>query len=216
MTASWLSRGRINTRCIGAPPRCLDFGLSVTVVRHAAYPTASYLSVSPPSTSFPPLGPLPPPPCRSANASTISQVGLEATLSYFLGSPSALVEVAEYYATRTELIADGLNRMALPFTPGGRPICGVPEGTFYVWADFSFLLAMQTLVTTDAELARFFRDRYKFKSGATGVAVIPGSAFSVDPTAMMIRVNCARCEIAELEAAVVAISEAVHALLRDP
>ena len=34
--------------------------------------------------------------------------------------------------------------------------------------------------------------------------------------AMTIRVNCARCEIAELEAAVVAIGEAVHALLRDP
>lgn len=123
------------------------------------------------------------------------------------------LQVGSYYATRTELVAVGLNRMASPFTPGGRPICGVPEGTFYVWADFSFLLTKQTRATTDAELARFFLDQRK--TTGTGVAVIPGSAFSVDPAAMMIRVNCARCEIAELEAAVAAIGEAVRALLHD-
>jgi hypothetical protein len=39
-------------------------------------------------------------------------------------------------------------------------ICSMPAGTFYVWADMSFLLGRQKKVTTDAELARFLLGRY--------------------------------------------------------
>ena len=68
-------------------------------------------------------------------------------------------------------------------------------------------------VADDIELTEFFLNRYKSAQGETGVALVPGSAFAMPATALLVRINCARDSLRELEDAVASIDRALGALL---
>lgn len=127
--------------------------------------------------------------CASANASTIAQVGLEASLRHFLQEPSALQQAHAYYAERTAFMSDALNALGRKYGLG--TVAPRPQGTFYLWADFGALRAARA--TTDMELHQQLLD--------AGLAVVPGSAFSMDPKLKLLRLACSRDDMQELQRA---------------
>jgi aspartate/methionine/tyrosine aminotransferase len=131
----------------------------------------------------------------SGNASTISQAGLEAALTHCLREPQALSDVSEYYLQRATLMATRLNQLGLAHGLGA--LCTIPRSTFYVWADFSRLDSVQT----DLEIFERLLD--------LGVAVVPGSAFSMEPEARLLRFSCAQDDLDDLERAVSVIDRAL-------
>ena len=139
--------------------------------------------------------------CASGNASTISQVGLEAALKHCLSSPSVLQEVATFYLQRARAVADGLNGLAHKHGLAA-PICTAPDATFYVWADFSSCAG----VATDHDI---FSHLLKL-----GVAVIPGSAFAMAPGRRMVRLSCALESLADVETALERIDHAMGEWVR--
>ncbi|CAE8610125.1 unnamed protein product [Polarella glacialis] len=134
----------------------------------------------------------------SANASTIAQVGLEASLAHCMSDPKVLQQVHDYYSTRIGFMVEQLNSLGQKYNLG--VLCSHPRGAFYIWADFSGL----TAVENDLQLQRLLLDR--------GVAVIPGSAFSISPSLKMLRINCARDDMEELQTAVRIFDETLAGL----
>ena len=118
-----------------------------------------------------------------SDASTISQVGLEASLNHCM-QPAVLKGVHSYYAERTAIVADGLNALGAKFGLGR--VAEAPKATFYVWANFSRVAR----VATDLDLFRGLLD--------LGVAVVPGSAFSMAPEDKWLRLSCAIEEMEQL------------------
>ena len=134
--------------------------------------------------------------CGSGNASTIAQVGLDAALTHCMSDHAVLGGVHAYYAERTRLVAEGLNALACKH---GLPaaVCAVPEATFYVWADLSAL----PRVGSDTAIFRRLLE--------LGLAVIPGSAFSMPPERKLIRISCAQDSLAALRRALACLDQAM-------
>lgn len=125
--------------------------------------------------------------CCSANCGIISQFGLKGALTQLMDNPSTKDDVQKYYMQRTDIMAEGLNKLGAKYGLG--EICIKPEGTFYLWADFSAL----TGVETDMQL-----QQHLLEMPEMGVAVIPGAAFSMQPSDKRLRINCARDDLNEL------------------
>jgi len=134
--------------------------------------------------------------CASGNASTIAQAGLQASLEHCLSSPSVLREVSEYYAVRTRRVADGLNALGRKHKLS-QPLCRAPDATFYVWADFAQLRAVPSDKVIFERLLEL------------GVALIPGSAFSVAPERKLVRLSCAQDSLAMIDTALEIIDRAM-------
>lgn len=64
---------------------------------------------------------------------------------------------------------------------------------------------------TDIELQEYLRDMYKTSKEGIGVAVVPGSAFGMNPKDKLIRISCAQ-ELTDLKAALDVIEHAVSIL----
>eukprot|EP00742_Colponemidia_sp_Colp-10_P003066 GILJ01003269.1.p1 GENE.GILJ01003269.1~~GILJ01003269.1.p1 ORF type:complete len:459 (+),score=70.43 GILJ01003269.1:198-1379(+) len=122
----------------------------------------------------------------SANSNILGQHGLNASLRYILQNPQALDQVATHYFERTSYITNRLNEMGEKFM-NGHIVARQAEATFYIFADFSGLPGFET----DEEIQRYFRDLYKSGRHKTGVAVVPGSAFAMDPRSKLLRFSCA-------------------------
>lgn len=136
----------------------------------------------------------------TGNASTISQAGLEAALQHCMQDSKALPAVSSYYAERVRLVASHLNELGRAHGIG--EVCSVPDGTFYVWADFSKLDTVQTDVEMFERLLEL------------GVAVVPGSAFSMRPEAKLVRFSCAQDDLTELERAMEIVGRALDQCCR--
>ena len=111
-----------------------------------------------------------------------------------------LPAVSSYYAERVRLVASHLNELGRAHGIG--EVCSVPDGTFYVWADFSKLDTVQTDVEMFERLLEL------------GVAVVPGSAFSMRPEAKLVRFSCAQDDLTELERAMEIVGRALDQCCR--
>jgi len=180
----------------------------------------------------------------SANASTLSQAGLQAALEHIMSgyqhaddskqsTLSPLEEVNRYYSTRTTAMVTGLNRLGRKYGLG--KLCEQPQGTFYVWADFNPLkersveIAKQhqeageqyTVVDTDLKLRRLLLNMHRYEleeeaegGEAQGLAVIPGAAFSMQSADMLIRINCAKDDVRDIDKALNVIDRAIARILK--
>lgn len=149
----------------------------------------------------------------SGNASIISQAGLRASLDLIVRDDSVLKGVRDYYRERTSIMFSGLNLLGQKYDLGS--LCTEPSGGFYLWVDFSGLgskLVSHPTVSDDVALCEYFLNLYK-EEGGVGVACIPGSAFSMDTQDWLVRINCARKDVAELSVSLTALDSAIAALL---
>jgi aminotransferase len=155
----------------------------------------------------------------TANASSVGQIGLQASLEHVLTSPQALQRVHEYYRERTNFCVDRLNAIANKYfnTPDGAAAAAAaaspivvarhPTSTFYVLADFS---RCWPGLKTDREVQELLRDQYRLSPKQVGVACVPGCAFALRPEDKLVRFSCA-VEMPVLVAAMDVVEEAVRA-----
>ena len=158
----------------------------------------------------------------SANASTVAQAGLKGALDNLLSDPSVLEAVNGYYSTRTAFVVDRLNALGRKYDLGD--ICAQPSGTFYCWCDFSALreklrekqASLGTSgplpVDSDLDLCEMLLHLHRTPHGV-GLAVVPGSAFSMNAQDMLLRISCAKDDMQDLERAVSCVDYALGSLL---
>ena len=114
-----------------------------------------------------------------------------------MSSPCALSEVRDFYLERTRRVALGLRTLAAKHSLPSLAACTAPPATFYVWADFSSCAGVESDTLIFQRLL------------ALGVAVVPGSAFSVPPELRLVRLSCAQDSLDALDAALAAIDLAL-------
>jgi len=127
----------------------------------------------------------------TSNASVVGQEILAASLKHILSRPDHILgEVSMHYRARTDLVCDRLHQI--------RPslLTCRPRGAFYVVADFSCLG-----LPTDTAVRECLRDAYLPRGApnggdrkpiaASGIAVVPLSAFGVPPSLCLVRLCCA-------------------------
>lgn len=138
----------------------------------------------------------------TANACSISQIGLQASLQHVMDHPEASQQVYAYYAERTALCVKRLNEIGSKYfkedaaaasssssssSSSPAPVAVQPSSTFYVLASFAGWAGM----SDDLSIQRWLRDQYKLSAGKIGVACVPGCAFNLDPKLKLVRFSCA-------------------------
>ena len=116
--------------------------------------------------------------------------GLRASLIHVTANPSVLTDVYTHYSARTNLAISRLEAISAKYF-AGFVMAQPPQSTFYVFANFSPLLANSSIIRTDIDLIKYFRDMCNKGSTTTGVACVPGSAFGLQPEDLFVRFSCA-------------------------
>ncbi len=88
-----------------------------------------------------------------------------------------------------------------------------PQSTFYVFTNFSPLLAKSSIIKTDIDLIKYFRDMCDKGSAKIGVSCVPGSAFGLQPDDLFVRFSCA-VDLDALNSAFDIIDEAIGMLVK--
>lgn len=133
----------------------------------------------------------------TGNPSTISQAAMRGALNHLVEHPAIVSEISEYYGNRVDRLIQGLRSLECEFRVEGiLPM--IPTGTFYVWACFRCFGKF----SSDIELVVFLRDLHKDSKVQCGLAVVPGSAFMMPGTDMLVRFSCARDDISDIDMAI--------------
>jgi len=142
----------------------------------------------------------------TANISTLSQHALMGSLQHFMHLPDDFDRIASFYAERTSLVVDRLNEIGSKYLSDYH-VAKRPQGTFYVFAHFSKLTALED----DLQITNYFRDMYK-TGRQIGVALVPGSAFGMESKDKLVRFSCA-ADMADLKLAMDLIEEGISSLM---
>ena len=164
----------------------------------------------------------------TANAASVSQVGLAASLQHIMDHPQALQETYNYYATRTAFCVNRLNEIGAKYfkpvtvaaaaaadgssssssssSASTQQVAVHPSGTFYVLADFRGWVGPG--LEDDRAIQVLLRDQYKLSAGRVGLACVPGCAFALDSKLKLIRFSCA-VELSVLQQAMDIVEQTV-------
>jgi aminotransferase len=147
----------------------------------------------------------------TANACSVAQIGLQASLQHILDHPEALEQTYAYYKQRTSFCVRRLNEIGSRyFSLSHALVAAQPSGTFYVLASFAGWTTMQD----DRAIQVFLRDQYHLNPALkTGLACVPGCAFALDSKLKLVRFSCA-VEMDVLEEAMNIVEEAVKASMK--
>lgn len=108
---------------------------------------------------------------QSQSTSNATSIAQKAAVAALTGSQDVIIPMVEAFAKRRNFVVDALNK-----TPGIH--CRLPEGSFYVYPNVAGLIGKKTPsgqeIKTTLDLAAFMLDAYD-------LALVPGSAFGMDP-----------------------------------